>query len=102
MPDLIEILPATHDVELEIAYATGNNFTGKPVYSRAACYLIRMPRAFSGGHANSRGYSAIGSRSLTPSGPPKRSSSCGTTRRTPNFWPIPAKARPIRAGWRSI
>lgn len=39
MPDLIEILPATHDVELDIAYATANNFTGKPVYSRAACYL---------------------------------------------------------------
>ncbi len=39
LPDLIEILPATHDVELDIAYATANNFTGKPVYRRAACYL---------------------------------------------------------------
>ena len=39
--DLVEISPATHDVELDIAYATANNFTGKPVYRRAACYLHR-------------------------------------------------------------
>ena len=39
--DLVEISPATHDVELDIAYATANNFTGKPVYCRAACYLHR-------------------------------------------------------------
>lgn len=36
---LIEILPETHNVELSIQYATPNNFTGKPVYKRAACYL---------------------------------------------------------------
>ena len=36
---LIEILPETHSVELSIEYATPNNFTGKPVYTRAACYL---------------------------------------------------------------
>lgn len=27
------------DVELSIAYATEDNFTGRPVYARAACYL---------------------------------------------------------------
>lgn len=36
---LIEITPDTHDVEIEITYATSNNFTTKPVYRRAACYL---------------------------------------------------------------
>ena len=36
---LIEITRQTHDVELEIAYATANNFTGKPVYTRPGCYL---------------------------------------------------------------
>ena len=36
---LTEIAPPAFDVELEIAYATADNFTGKPVYSRAACYL---------------------------------------------------------------
>lgn len=36
---LIEITPEAFDVELEIAYATADNFTGKPVYTRAACYL---------------------------------------------------------------
>jgi len=40
---LIEILPETHDVELNIKYATSDNFTGKPVYERAGCYL--HPRA---------------------------------------------------------
>ncbi|OHC73756.1 MAG: D-alanyl-D-alanine dipeptidase [Rhodospirillales bacterium RIFCSPLOWO2_12_FULL_58_28] len=38
-PALIEITEKSHGVILEIAYATANNFTGKPVYSRAACYL---------------------------------------------------------------
>ncbi|CCQ75703.1 D-alanyl-D-alanine dipeptidase [Magnetospira sp. QH-2] len=36
---LIEITPQTHNVDLDIAYATADNFTGKPVYTRAACYL---------------------------------------------------------------
>jgi D-alanyl-D-alanine dipeptidase len=36
---LIEILPETHSVEILIKYATANNFTGKPVYRRAGCYL---------------------------------------------------------------
>jgi D-alanyl-D-alanine dipeptidase len=37
--NLIQILPETHTVELSIEYATANNFTGKPVYQEAACYL---------------------------------------------------------------
>lgn len=37
--DIVEITPQTHDVKLDLAYATQNNFTGKPVYARAACYL---------------------------------------------------------------
>ncbi|MDH5748185.1 MAG: D-alanyl-D-alanine dipeptidase [Rhodospirillales bacterium] len=36
---LIEITPASHDVLLDLTYATPGNFTGKPVYARAACYL---------------------------------------------------------------
>ncbi|NQV54956.1 MAG: D-alanyl-D-alanine dipeptidase [Rhodospirillales bacterium] len=36
---LISITPDSHDVELEIVYATSSNFTGAPVYGRAACYL---------------------------------------------------------------
>jgi D-alanyl-D-alanine dipeptidase len=36
---LVEITPATHDVEIALAYATADNFTGKPVYARAGCYL---------------------------------------------------------------
>ena len=36
---LIEILPETHGVEISIEYATVNNFTGKPIYQKAACYL---------------------------------------------------------------
>ncbi|MHB1205547.1 MAG: D-alanyl-D-alanine dipeptidase [Rhodospirillaceae bacterium] len=36
---LIEIAPPGYDVDIFIAYATANNFTGKPVYQRPGCYL---------------------------------------------------------------
>lgn len=36
---LIKIAPPEFDVEQAIAYATPGNFTGKPVYGRAGCYL---------------------------------------------------------------
>lgn len=36
---LVEITESSHDVLIDIAYATANNFTGKPVYSAAKCYL---------------------------------------------------------------
>ena len=37
--NLIPITPESHDVLLDIKYATRDNFTGAPVYSRPACYL---------------------------------------------------------------
>jgi D-alanyl-D-alanine dipeptidase len=36
---LIEIVAPEYDVLYDIAYATSDNFTGKPVYSRPACFL---------------------------------------------------------------
>lgn len=39
--DLVEIDPRVYGVEMELAYATVHNFTGKPVYRRADCYLHR-------------------------------------------------------------
>jgi len=36
---LVEITAQNFGVELEIAYATPSNFTGKPVYGRPGCYL---------------------------------------------------------------
>lgn len=36
---LVKILPPGFDVDLEITYATPHNFTGAPVYRRAACFL---------------------------------------------------------------
>ncbi len=36
---LVEIAPPAYSVDLEIAYATSNNFTSAPVYSRPGCYL---------------------------------------------------------------
>jgi zinc D-Ala-D-Ala dipeptidase len=36
---LIEISSETHGVDISIEYATDNNFTGKPVYQRAGCFL---------------------------------------------------------------
>ncbi len=37
---LIEIKPPNFNVNLDIRYATKNNFTGKPIYSNTRCYLI--------------------------------------------------------------
>jgi D-alanyl-D-alanine dipeptidase len=36
---LVEITESTHDVLLDIRYATNDNFTGRPVYARPGCYL---------------------------------------------------------------
>jgi D-alanyl-D-alanine dipeptidase len=36
---LVEIAPPAFAIEREIAYATAENFTGKPIYRRAGCYL---------------------------------------------------------------
>ncbi|HEX7968462.1 MAG TPA: D-alanyl-D-alanine dipeptidase [Stellaceae bacterium] len=36
---LVEITPESHNVVIELAYATPRNLTGKPVYRRAGCYL---------------------------------------------------------------
>ena len=36
---LIPITPDSHGIELEIAYAGPDNFTGEAVYARGACYL---------------------------------------------------------------
>lgn len=38
-PGLTEITPESHGVELDLRYATANNFTGAPIYARGACYL---------------------------------------------------------------
>ncbi|MGB0750155.1 MAG: D-alanyl-D-alanine dipeptidase [Magnetospiraceae bacterium] len=36
---LVEITPKSHNLLLDLRYATVDNFTGKPIYSRASCYL---------------------------------------------------------------
>ncbi len=37
---LVEITPESHDVRIELKYATADNFTGAPVYRKdAKCYL---------------------------------------------------------------
>jgi len=38
-PMLVPIAPPDFDVDLDIAYATPANFTGRPIYGRAAAYL---------------------------------------------------------------
>ncbi len=39
--DLVEITSAGTDVDIDLAYATDRNFTGKPVYRTARCLLHR-------------------------------------------------------------
>lgn len=36
---LVPIAPPEFDIEIDLAYATANNFTGAPIYARAAAYL---------------------------------------------------------------
>jgi D-alanyl-D-alanine dipeptidase len=36
---LVEITAASHGVDIDLAYATANNFTGAAIYRRTACYL---------------------------------------------------------------
>ena len=36
---LVALTSPTYDVDLDLAYATPDNFTGKPIYRRAAAYL---------------------------------------------------------------
>jgi len=36
---LLPVTVSSHDVEIDLKYATSDNFTGRPVYSRAACWL---------------------------------------------------------------
>ena len=37
--NLVEITAAGHGVLFDLAYTGADNFTGQPVYQRAACYL---------------------------------------------------------------
>ncbi len=37
--ELVEITASEFDVEIDIRYASHNNFTGAPVYARGACFL---------------------------------------------------------------
>jgi D-alanyl-D-alanine dipeptidase len=53
---LIEITPESHDLVIDLAYATSRNFTGRSIYRRAACYLhsdaaARLSRAVELGRA---------------------------------------------------
>src|SRR5271163_75522 len=36
---LVEITENTHEVQLDIRYATDDNITGRPIYARPVCYL---------------------------------------------------------------
>ncbi|WP_109479603.1 D-alanyl-D-alanine dipeptidase [Paraburkholderia sp. C35] len=44
-PQLIHITTETHGVEIDLAYATANNFTGKPIYKEAHCLLLAPAEA---------------------------------------------------------
>jgi D-alanyl-D-alanine dipeptidase len=42
---LVHITPATHGVEIDLAYATADNITGKPIYRQAHCLLLAQAEA---------------------------------------------------------
>jgi D-alanyl-D-alanine dipeptidase len=39
--ELVDIATPAFDVDIALAYATAANITGKPIYRRAECYLLR-------------------------------------------------------------
>lgn len=39
MSSLIKITESTHDILIDMRYATANNFTGRPIYPIADCYI---------------------------------------------------------------
>ena len=86
---LVAIHPETHDVVLELVYASPNNVAGRPLYGRALCLLHRdadecLRRAVQ--IAAARGYR------LKIFVPMRRRSCCGTRRPTKPMWPIPTLA----------
>jgi zinc D-Ala-D-Ala dipeptidase len=42
---LVHITPASHDVEIDLVYATDRNLTGKPIYKAAHCLLLETAEA---------------------------------------------------------
>ena len=42
---LISITPETHDVDIDLVYATDRNLTGKPIYKAAHCLLLTPAEA---------------------------------------------------------
>ena len=44
-PRLLQITPETHRVQIDLAYATDRNFTGKPIYKTAHCLLLEPAEA---------------------------------------------------------
>ncbi|RQQ16116.1 D-alanyl-D-alanine dipeptidase [Burkholderia stagnalis] len=44
-PRLVEITARTHDVEIDLVYATERNLTGKAIYRRAHCLLLEPAEA---------------------------------------------------------
>ncbi|SAK62988.1 D-alanyl-D-alanine dipeptidase [Caballeronia catudaia] len=42
---LLHITPETHDVQIDLVYATDRNFTGKPIYKAQHCLLLEPAEA---------------------------------------------------------
>lgn len=97
--NLIEISPATHDVRIELKYATTENFTGKPVYAaNAKCYLhadaeAALSRAIA--LANTQGYRFLIFDAYRP---PEAQWKLWEHTPDPNFLADPAKGSPHSRG----
>lgn len=98
---LIEIRAETHAVRLDIAYASGQNVTGKPIYARPGCYLHgdaadRLQRAVD--LARPLGFTLKIFDAFRPS---EAQGSSGNSGPTPSSSPIPAGARrtPAASRW---
>ena len=99
---LVRIAPPDFDVDMYLAYATTDNFTGKPVYARADCWL----------HADAAACLQKAIELAKPLGwrlkifdafrPSEAQWVLWNHTPTRNSSPTHAEARPIRGAWRWI
>jgi D-alanyl-D-alanine dipeptidase len=96
---LIEITPESHDVRIELKYATHDNFTGKPVYAAdARCFLHPLAEAClrrAIALANTQGYRFLIFDAYRP---PEAQWKLWEHTPDPNFLADPAKGSPHSRG----
>src|SRR5258708_19932230 len=91
---LAEITPESHQVVIELAYATARNLTGRPVYRRSACYLHTEAAAKLSRAVALAGGLGLGVKIFDAFRPPEAQWLLRHARPSPNFLPHPPPPPP--------